>query len=153
MTNEKKNEFTLRISQANRTRIVVLTYELALTYLEDAKNAADRDDLTRGIQHAKSCIDQLRGVLDYSQEIALYLYRIYNYISLLLDKAMIRNNTKVLDEAEKLLTQLHDAFEKIADQDSSGPEMKNIETVYSGLTYGRSGISDNVAPGNRGFSA
>ncbi len=152
MTDEKKKEFTLKITQANRTRIVVLTYELALTYIEDAKNAADREELTRGVQHAKSCIDQLRGVLDYSQEIALYLYRIYNYVSLVLDRAMIRNNAELLDEAAGLLSKLHDAFDKIAEEDHSAPEMKNIETVYSGLTYGRSGIQENVASGNRGFS-
>ncbi len=152
MTDEKKKEFTLKITQANRTRIVVLTYELALTYIEDAKNAADREEFTRGVQHAKSCIDQLRGVLDYSQEIALYLYRIYNYVSLVLDRAMIRNNAELLDEAAGLLSKLHDAFDKIAEEDHSAPEMKNIETVYSGLTYGRSGIQENVASGNRGFS-
>ena len=153
MTDEKKKEFTLKITQANRTRIVVLTYELALTYMEDARNATNREDFTRGIQHAKSCIDQLRGVLDYSQEIALYLYRIYNYISLVLDRAMIRNNAALLDEAENLITKLHDAFDKIAEEDHSAPEMKNIETVYSGLTYGKSGAEENVAAGNRGFSA
>ena len=129
MTDEKKREFTLKITQANRTRIVVLTYEIALTYIDDAVNAAERDDFVRGIQHAKSCIDQLRGVLDYSQEIALYLYRIYNYISLLLDRAMIRNDAEILDEAGQLITKLHDAFEKIAAEDESAPAMQNIETV------------------------
>ncbi|MBQ6968255.1 MAG: flagellar protein FliS [Lachnospiraceae bacterium] len=153
MTDEMKKEFTLKISQANRTKIVVLTYELALQYLDDARNASDREGFARGIMHAKSCIEQLRSVLDYSQEIALYLYRIYNYISLLMDKAMIRHNAAMLDEAEKLLTKLHDAFDSIASQDESGPVMSNIETVYSGLTYGRSGAEDNVASGNRGFTA
>ncbi len=144
MTDEMKREFTLKISQANKTRILVLTYELALQYIEDAKNASDRDEFTRGIQHAKNCVDQLRNVLDYSQEIALYLYRIYNYVSLLMDRAMIRYNTKPLTEAEGLIRKLHDAFQKIESEDHSGPEMKNISTVYSGLTYGRKGINDTV---------
>ncbi len=152
MTNEKKKEFTLKITQANKTRIVVLTYELALTYLSDAENAADREEYELGIRHAKSCIEQLRSVLDYSQELALYLYRIYNYVSLLLDKAMIRNEKSCLKEAEGLIIKLHDAFEKIADEDSSDPLMKNTETVYAGLTYGRSGVQDNVSAGNRGFT-
>ncbi len=153
MTDEMKKEFTLKISQANRTKIVVLTYELALQYICDARNAEDREGFVRGVQHAKNCVEQLRGVLDYSQEIALYLYRIYNYISLLMDKAIIRNNGKLLDEAESLLTKLHDAFEQIIPQDASGPEMTNIETVYSGLTYGRTGVTDNVSGSNRGYRA
>ncbi len=144
MTDELKRDFTLKISQANRTRIVVLTYELALQYIQDAKEATDRDEFNRGVQHAKNCIDQLRSVLDFSQEIALYLYRIYNYVSLLMDKAMIRNNPKPLEEAEGLIAKLHDAFDKIVPLDSSQPEMKNIKTVYSGLTYGKSGINDTV---------
>ena len=65
---------------------------------------------------------------------------------------MIRNKPELLDEAAGLLSKLHDAFDKIAEEDHSAPEMKNIETVYSGLTYGRSGIQENVATGNRGFS-
>ena len=153
MTDDMKKEFTLKISQANRTKIVVLTYELALQYIDDARNASDREGFARGIMHAKSCIEQLRGVLDYSQEIALYLYRIYNYISLLMDKAMIRHNSAFLDEADRLLTKLHDAFDNIAHKDESGPVMSNIETVYSGLTYGRGGAEDNVSSGKRGFTA
>lgn len=152
MTDEKKKEFTLKITQANRTRIVVLTYELALTYLGEAKNAEEYEDFVRGIQHAKCCTDQLRSVLDYSQEIALYLYRIYNYISLLLDRAIIRHNAGILDEVEQLLRKLHDAFDKIAGDDTSEPEMRNTETIYSGLTYGRAGAEENVIIGNRGFT-
>ncbi len=152
MTDEKKKEFTLKITQANRTRIVVLTYELALTYLEEAKNAEGYEDFVCGIQHAKCCTDQLRSVLDYSQEIALYLYRIYNYISLLLDKAIIRHNAGILDEAEQLIKKLHDAFDRIADSDTSEPVMRNAETIYSGLTYGRAGVQDNVSMENRGFT-
>ena len=151
MTDEMKKEFTLKISQANKSRILVLTYELALQYIDDARNASDRDEFYRGIQHAKNCVDQLRNVLDYSREISLYLYRIYNYVSVLMDKAMIRRNTVMLSEARALLQKLHDAFDEVAAADTSDPEMKNIETVYSGMTYGRNGIRDNVAVSNRGF--
>ena len=152
MTDEKKREFTLKITQANRTRIVVLTYELALTYLAEARSAEGYEDFARGIQHAKCCTDQLRSVLDYSQDLAIYLYRIYNYISLILDRALIRQDAGILVEAEQLLQKLHDAFDQIADSDTSGPAMQNTETVYSGLTYGRAGVQDNVSMGNRGFT-
>ncbi|MCR5025569.1 MAG: flagellar protein FliS [Lachnospiraceae bacterium] len=151
MTDEMKKEFTLKISQANKSRILVLTYELALQYLEDARNAADREEFNRGVQHAKNCIDQLRNVLDYSQEISLYLFRIYNYVYILMDKAIIRHNMAILAEAKALLQKLHDAFDQVASKDKSEPAMKNIETVYSGITYGRNGVRDNVAVTNRGY--
>ncbi len=37
MTKELKQEYTLRISQANKTQMVVLIYEMLLTYLDDVK--------------------------------------------------------------------------------------------------------------------
>ena len=153
MTNEMKKEFTLKISQANKSRILVLTYELALQYIDDAREAQDRDEFNRGIQHAKNCVDQLRNVLDYSQELSMYLFRIYNYVFILLDKAMIRHNAARLAEARALLKKLHDAFDLVASKDTSEPVMKNIETVYSGITYGRNGVRDNVTMTNRGAIA
>lgn len=149
MTDEMKKEFTLKITQANRTRIVVLTYELALQYIEDARNAGDRIEFNSGVQHAKNCVEQLRGALDYSQDISLYLYRLYNYVTVLMDRAVIRHNAAVLSEAKVILQKLHDAFDQIASEDRSAPAMQNIETVYSGLTYGRNGVRENVAAMSR----
>ena len=44
MTNEKKQEFTLRVSQANKTEMLVIIYDIFLEYLEDAKKAKEKDD-------------------------------------------------------------------------------------------------------------
>ena len=106
-------------------------------------------EFNSSVQHAKNCVEQLRGVLDYSQEISLYLYRLYNYVTVLMDKAVIRHNAAVLSEAKAILQKLHDAFDRIASEDRSAPAMRNIETVYSGLTYGRNGVRENVAAVSR----
>ena len=37
MTKEMKQNYTLRISQANKSELVVIVYEMLLTYIEDAK--------------------------------------------------------------------------------------------------------------------
>ena len=37
MTNELKKEYTLRISQANKTQLVVILYEMLLIYVDEAK--------------------------------------------------------------------------------------------------------------------
>ena len=36
MTDEMKQDFTRRITAANRTEMVVITYEIALEYLKEA---------------------------------------------------------------------------------------------------------------------
>ena len=36
MTTDKKQNFTRRITQANKTQLVVIVYEMLLVYLEDA---------------------------------------------------------------------------------------------------------------------
>ena len=37
MTNELKKEYTLRISQANKTQLIVILYEMMLIYVDEAK--------------------------------------------------------------------------------------------------------------------
>lgn len=46
MTKELKQEFTLRITQANKTQLITILYEMVLLYLEEAKAAIDADDKT-----------------------------------------------------------------------------------------------------------
>ena len=36
MTQEKKQEFTLKISQANKTQLITILYEMVIEYLNDA---------------------------------------------------------------------------------------------------------------------
>ena len=44
MTDEKKKEFTRRISEANPTEMVVILYDIALTYVEEGQEAFDAGD-------------------------------------------------------------------------------------------------------------
>ena len=37
MDKEKKQEFTVRITNANRSQLVVILYDMILVYIEDAK--------------------------------------------------------------------------------------------------------------------
>ena len=44
MRKEDKQQFTLRITQANPTELVVILYEMLLCYLEDAENALQSEE-------------------------------------------------------------------------------------------------------------
>ena len=152
MTDEMKQEFTRRITAANRTEMVVITYEIALEYLKEADEAGSGEPFYEAVKHAKRCIEQLRNVLDYNYEISHTLMRLYNFISEELDRAVMRNDPSCYTESRKILTELHEAWSEIADQDDSGQMMQNTEKVYAGLTYGREGAAESTADPVRGFT-
>lgn len=157
MKDELKQQFALRITQANKTELVVILYEMFLTYLEDAK-----DDLHHGdtktyrlnLQRARGCLKELMGSLHYEYEPAPTLLKLYIYVSGLLVTADLHNEEKDLDEAAGIMKKLHDAYAAISKEDTSGPVMGNTQTVYAGLTYSKSDLSVNLEEGNRrGFFA
>ena len=155
MTDEKKKEFTLRISQANRTAMVALTYEMTMEYLSDARNAENPEEFELSVRRAKRCVEQLREVLNYDYELSYQLMRIYNFVTIQLDKAIYRRDSAEFEESEAILMKLRQAFDVAAKEDVSPPLMRNAQAVAVGMTYGRDGESyDSVIGGqnNRGFT-
>ena len=56
MTKECKQQFTLRITQANSTQLIVILYEMTLQYLADGEQAADDAGLVEAVHRARGCI-------------------------------------------------------------------------------------------------
>lgn len=80
MTQELKREFTLRISQANRTELTVIVYEMLLTYIEDALTAfqeEDKKEFRRCVSRARNCLKQLLSTLNFEYELAGNLMQLY----------------------------------------------------------------------------
>jgi flagellar protein FliS len=158
MKDELKQQFALRITQANKTELVVILYEMFLTYVEDAKNDCAQQDVRTfrmDIQRARGCLKELMGSLNFDYEPAPTLLKLYIYVSKLLVSADLHNETQSLDEAEKIMQKLHHSYEAISKEDKSGPVMGNTQTVYAGLTYSKSDLMINLdeGRGNRGFFA
>ncbi|MGN0132586.1 MAG: flagellar protein FliS [Lachnospiraceae bacterium] len=158
MKDELKQQFALRITQANKTELVVILYEMFLTYVGDAKSDLKEQDTRTyrlDIQRARGCLKELMGSLHYDYEPAPTLLKLYIYVSRLLVSADLHNEEKELDEAEKIMQKLHDAYATISKEDKSGPVMGNTQTVYAGLTYSKNDLSVNLdeGRGNRGFFA
>ena len=42
MTKELKQEYTLRITQANKTQLITILYEMLLVYVDDARTAYEK---------------------------------------------------------------------------------------------------------------
>jgi len=147
MTTEKKQMFTRRITQANRTQLVVIVYEMLLVYLEDAvkaHEAGDKDEYVRNIDLARECIGQMRTGLNFKYSVAKNLFSIYCFADRELAKDRYSFKTDNLDVIKMIFTKLHDAYYTVSERDDSEPLMDNIQSVYAGLTYGRTDVNETV---------
>ncbi len=157
MTKERTQEYTLRISNASPTEIVVILYDLAIEYIGCAKDCFEKNDhegAREQCTNAGRVLGDLISSLDFTYGISFPLFRIYEYVSKEISMAVIKNDGSALNEQIRLLLSLKDSFEKLAEQDDSGPAMSNAQTVYAGLTYGKGTLNESTSysSDNRGYT-
>ncbi|MBQ8118794.1 MAG: flagellar protein FliS [Lachnospiraceae bacterium] len=155
MTSECKQQFTLRISQANSTDLVVILYEMMLCYLDEAEQAqASGDDaaLAEAIRKSRGCLNELEQSLHMEYEVAGNLMQLYFYCARKLVHAQVHKEG-ALEAIRKVIIPLRDAYAEVAKLNANGPVMGNSQTVYAGLTYGRNTLTENLADqgSNRGM--
>ncbi len=156
MKNEDKQQFTRRITQANSTELVVILYEMMLSYLTDAEEALQKGDGFReAVRNARGCLNELMNSLDLRYEPAPELMRLYLFCMRRLALGEARRDAGLLGEIRRVIQPLAEAYGKIAGQNTAGPVMNNSQTVYAGLTYGRNTLTENMADQgtNRGILA
>ena len=156
MTKELKQEYTLKITQANKTQLITILYEMLLIYVGEAMDAHKKKERTQfreGIRKARGCVNELLASLNFDYELAVNFLELYVYINRELARAEVRNVTEPLENVDKIVTRLHCSYERLQDEDASGPVMENVQTVYAGLTYGRNNLTENLADQgtDRGF--
>ena len=156
MTTELKQEYTLRITQANKTQLITILYEMVLLYIDEAENALAADnkvEFKSAVRKIRGCIDELTASLNFDYELAQNFLQLYLYVNRELVKASSHYEKENLGHIRFVIEQLHKAYQQIENQDTSGPVMGNTQTVYAGLTYGRSTLTENLADpaANRGF--
>ena len=158
MTKELKQQFTLRITQANKTELIVILYDMILEYIEEAKEAhknGTRADFHDAIRKIRNCNQELIASLNLEYEPAMNLLSLYIYVNRELVHADVRGEKKPLEHVEMVISGLKEAYETIAVQDTSDAVMQNTQTIYAGLTYGKRDLTENMADqgANRGFLA
>ena len=153
MTKECKQQFTLRITQANATQLIVILYEMTLQYLTDGEQAADEAGLLDAVRRARGCVKELLNSLHREYSPALELSSLYLYCIRRLAYCEAKGDKAALKDVRKVIAPLCDAYRQIQDQNTSGPVMNNSQTVYAGLTYGRNQLTENMADqgSNRGM--
>lgn len=154
MKSELKKEFAMRISQANNVQMIIIAYEMAETYINDAVISKDEETVyVSNIDMAIKCIDELKANLHYKYEISVSLKNLYLYCNSRLRDAKYNKDYDALDEVNKLIKSLRESYEKVQDVDPSAPLMSNAQIVVAGMTYGRNQILDELSNdvNNRGF--
>ena len=156
MTAELKQEYTLRITQANKTQLITILYEMILLYIDEAENVLDAGNKTEFksvIRKIHGCMDELTASLNLEYELAQNFLQLYLYVDRELVKASSHYEKENLEHVRLVIGQLHKAYEQIENLDMSGPVMGNTQTVYAGLTYGRNTLTENLTDpaANRGF--
>ena len=159
MTKEMIQSFTARISQASRSELVVILYEMTLARIEDAEKSYEKNDLSKFDKELKSAqkyVSELMASLDYRYKISYDLLSLYLYTSKQIIRAIVKQNPLTLQSAKVILKKLLTGSEGVSKLDTSGPMMRNTQQLYAGLTYGKGTLNETyVDPGNksRGFIA
>lgn len=157
MTNDQKLDFTRRITQANRSELVLIKFEILFVYFDEICNAFDANDqeaLTLAVRHADAVLKSFQETLDFTYEISSQLFSLYDFHRRQLAKVLMKHSLKELHQSRKMLQATYEGFQEAAKQDHSKPLMQNAQQVYAGYTYGKNDINESYDIGtSRGFLA
>lgn len=156
MTDQLKKDFTLKISQANRTQLIVILYEIFLIYIKEAEafyKEGKIESYRQAVKKAKGCNKELMNALNLDYNVASMLLQLYLYINKELTSAAIDKNISHLQIVATIVNSLREAYLKVAKEDETEPVMDNAQMIYAGLTYGKNDLIENSSSlGNqRGF--
>ena len=156
MTKENIRDYSMSITQASRTGLVVITYNIIIDYINEALRAHGEDrlsDYRTALKKAKSFLAELSGALDMQYELSHNLMRLYLFMNREMVKADSGKDVTNLSRIRDMLKELRDAFCEVGKTDNSGPVMENTQTVYAGLTYSKGSLNENMySAGNRGYT-
>ena len=156
MTAEQKKEFTRKITQANSAQLIVILYDIALVYVNDAISFMEKGDMANAkiqADFAKKSIEEMIHNLHFEYELATVLHQIYLSMKKSLRDGILDNNKELLSGVQNNLQKLRDAYDSIVTADESAPVMSHTQSVVAGLTYGRNSLNENLtdAGSDRGF--
>lgn len=148
MTKSEINAYTMRVAQASKSELIVIMYEMAVKYIDDgteALQAGNVQEFRVNIKRAKAVVNELASVLDLRFSVSSNLLALYTYMNNVMVKSDITLKTDDLIRVRTMLEKLHTAFGKVSEQDNTEPLMKNVQQVYSGLTYSRNSLNESYA--------
>ena len=146
MTREEIQGFTAKISQCNRTELVVISYDIMKVYIRDAKEALAAEDTQLfiwNIKKAKSMLEELMNALDFNYpQVTNNLMSLYLFIQSRFNKCIFKKQDVNLDVVVRIVDKLQAGFAEVAKEDTTGPVMENTSAVYAGITYGKGTLNE-----------
>ena len=104
-----------------------------------------QDEFREALRKARGCLNELVSSLHMEYEPAPALMQLYLFCIRRLALGEQRRDDGILDEVRKVIKPLRDSYRQLAELNSDGPVMRNSQTVYAGLTYGRNTLTENMA--------
>jgi flagellar protein FliS len=159
MTREQIKDFTLKISQANHSGLILILTDICEIYIDDAVSCFDNSDAAgfkqklelslKGVNELISCFNPAN---EQSREVIALLRYIYGRLS----TSQAKRRPVDMEQCKTILEGLKPGFERLHELDDEGPVMHNTHQVYAGLTYGRGTLNEDVqsmSGEHRGFFA
>jgi flagellar protein FliS len=159
MTNEQKKDFTLRISQANHSGLILILTDMCIIYINDAVtcfDGGDEDGFKRNLELALKGANELIACFNPADKQGHEVIALLRYIYGRLSTSQARRKPCDMRQCVSILERLKSGFEKLHELDTEGPVMQNTHQVYAGLTYGRGTLNEDVqslSGASRGFLA
>lgn len=151
--------YAARVSQANRSELIVIMYEIILEDLKNGIKAYENSDIKtfgKELKHAQKFVSELINSLDFKYVMSYDLMQLYLYTNKRIIAAIIKKKPDDLESAIKVMNRLLVGFEGVAKEDTSEPLMQNTQQLYAGLTYGKGTLNETyIDPKqhSRGFKA
>ena len=156
MTTSEINVYANRVACASRSELIVIMYEVTKNYILSAVEALKNGDETsfkNNLKKAKQFINELNTSLNMEYKISYDLMSLYMFMNRTLVNAIFKKDDKDLMSVVDMLDKLREAFTVVSSQDTSGPVMQNVQTVYAGLTYSKGNLNETYdLQNNRGYT-
>ena len=159
MDSGKLKAYTARVTQANRSELVVITYDVIIDSIEEAKKHFEAKDYLmyeKELKRVQKLLNELMGSLDHRFPISRDLLQLYSFTNRRVIDALFKREPELLDTVVSVIGKLRVGFEGVAKEDKSAPVMGNTQKLYAGLTYGKHALNEVFVNGNeanRGFRA
>ncbi len=140
MNNEKIKDFTYRVSNATKSELIVITFEIMIDYIDSAIEAYgknDMEDYIFNINKAKQFCNNNSSSLDFNHKLSFELLEIYMFFNKILTEAVVKKTDQDVLRVKNMMCTLKDSFKEVSALDNSEPLMKGKAQIYAGLTYGK----------------
>ncbi|NPV29189.1 MAG: flagellar export chaperone FliS [Firmicutes bacterium] len=128
MANPYEKYREVQVLTASPERLVLLLYEGAIRFLEEARAALDGGDLAKAherLTRTQDILTELITGLDFNYEVSSNLYRLYDYFRRRLVEANVRKDPGAVQEVLRFLKELRDTWREAVVSRKAGESIES----------------------------